>query len=225
MKKLILLLVVLAVGVPGFTQTKIGYVNVEYIIVKHPSIKSIQSELQVERENYEKMIMDKEKELQALQEKVQNEAVPLSERQYAQQELQLKYGQYQERLKAIDENLALKQEELMAPIYDSLQKSIDAVAKQNNYDYILSEGANGTPTILYSKNKSDNITVKVLEYMKIPVSEADKNDILNINTPNSTTNKPTTTTTNTTNNTTAPKTNTTTTPKTTTSQKTPVKSR
>lgn len=56
--------------------------------------------------------------------------------------------------KSADEDLKAKSSELYQPIREKMQKAIDEVATENNYDYIL-DAAFGN--IVFAKNPEDNI--------------------------------------------------------------------
>jgi len=60
--------------------------------------------------------------------------------------------------KSADEDLKAKSSELYQPIREKMQKAIDEVAAENNYDYII-DAAFGN--IVFAKNPEDNILLLV----------------------------------------------------------------
>jgi len=63
--------------------------------------------------------------------------------------------------------LFTKQNELMKPIQDRIFKVIEEIAQEEEYDYVLDKS--GEILMMYAKKEHD-ITTKVLERLKTPVS-------------------------------------------------------
>ena len=60
----------------------------------------------------------------------------------------------------------------MQPIIEKIQGTIDEVAKEKNYDYVLLKSIQGTPFMLYAKNEDNDLTSAVLTKLGVTVTEA-----------------------------------------------------
>jgi len=176
MKKLSLILVLLTVGFfAAKAQTKIGYTNVELILVYMPETqemekklatmeKKIQEQLQIKQQYYQQKAMEF---LEA------QESGSLTDAQLgvAQQELQKLQGEVQQGLQLAEQQLMKKRMELLTPIQQKMQGAIDAVATENGYTYILNNAmGSGIPTILHG-NESKDCTEQIAAKLGIETGE------------------------------------------------------
>src|SRR5690606_21099188 len=70
------------------------------------------------------------------------------------------------------QTIAEKQESLIRPLVEKVNKAVDEVAKENGYTYILNgdTGKVGNPVILYSGSKETDITDLVLKKLGVTVT-------------------------------------------------------
>lgn len=170
MKKLVVLLFLLTAFTSAFAQVqqKIGYVDTQIILTQYPaaikassdlenlairwraSIDSMTVEIQTDYDSYQKqqatMTPEKQREIQQQL---------LVKDQRLQQFNQQKFGQGGE--------LALKQEELMAPIREKIYAAIEAVGESEGMQFVFDKA--GDVLLLYADPNYD-LTFKVLDKLK-----------------------------------------------------------
>jgi len=164
------LVLAIIVSTSAFSQAslKIGYADVDYIFSEMPEArqvekeleahsKQIQNRLEAKYSDYQKRVQDYEKEAQKMLPEVREDV----ERELMQ--LQRDIQKFQQDAQG---SIQRKQTELMQPIYEKVGKNIEAVAKENNFTYILSTGVGGLDVILYADQDND-ISDMVLKKMGI----------------------------------------------------------
>lgn len=179
MKRLTLTLtIIMAMAMGGFAQDdaayKIGYVNIEFIVTKHPDYKKAESEIKTYRSQLQKELQNRGKELQELEQKIRDGqgSLPKSVLKGYEEDYQYKMQQIQVKQSNYEMDLMEKQEELLTPIIDDIQEKVDEVAEEKNYNYILTHSINGSQNVVYAKNpERDNITFLVLEKLGVDVDE------------------------------------------------------
>lgn len=178
MKKL--LLVVGLIGFATFAKSqdkplKIGYTNVDYLIASMPESKQIESELKTYKDQLDKQLELKVKEFREKYDSYEKGASMMTDviRADKEKELQDLNGQIEAFQKNAEQSMQEKQQKLMKPVLEKIQKAIDDVAVENAFTYILSsDGAMGqVPIILYGQD-SLNVSDLVLKKMGVtPPSE------------------------------------------------------
>ena len=163
MKKLILLITVSIFTTICFSQTKIGYINYEEVIAEMPEYKKAMSELETyanEKRVYIENLMAegraKAQEFQAnmdsyddLKKQSEYTAIQQFEQRIVQAE-QVAQQQFDE-----------KQQEVLKPILEKMNKAVEDVAKKNGYITII-DGS-----ILRYSSEENNITVLVKKQLGI----------------------------------------------------------
>lgn len=132
----------------SFAELKIGYINSEMIFTEYEGTKLAQEKFNKEVAKWEQDASKKQKELKDLKEQLDKQSLLLSAerkkeledslntKMVAYQEfLQQKFGQKGEALS--------KNEELTKPILERIQKIIDKIAADENYDFIFDARAGG----------------------------------------------------------------------------------
>jgi outer membrane protein len=170
MKKALLLpFLTLVIGVTSvFGQSKIGYVQYDYVLALMPEISTIQTKLEEKGKTYESLINEKKTEMSQIEQLVENtpnldetiKEAKVRRYQNLQQEIQ-------EFAYSAQEKLEIAEVELMKPVYDKLNTTIADVAKVKGFDYILSDNNPGGFIVVYAKNETDNITKAVMEKLAI----------------------------------------------------------
>lgn len=155
MKKILFLVVaVLALGFNADAQKKLGYLNSQELLSAMPEYKQVS-------DSFEAYMTQLESDMKFFADEYQNKIADYqkNEKTWSQtikeqkgkeiMELEKKIQEFQEtsQVKAQE-----KQAALVKPLLDKIQKAIDAVGKENNFDYIYNETA-----LLYAKD-SENIT-------------------------------------------------------------------
>jgi len=133
---------------------KFGYVNSSEILAAMPSMKAAESNLEALQKQLQKqgqnMVQKFQTDLQALQEKAA--AGELTPKQ--QQEESAKMEKRQQDIGSFEQkmitDLQEKRAELLKPIYDSINTAIEAVAKENGYQFIFDQ-----QVLLYGEEAAD----------------------------------------------------------------------
>ncbi|SHI31248.1 periplasmic chaperone for outer membrane proteins Skp [Hymenobacter daecheongensis DSM 21074] len=146
---------------------KIGYTSVEYVLSQMPESKQIESDLKAYSSQLEAQLKSKYSDYQTKAEAYQKGASTMTEVVRADKEKELTglQGSIQEFQRSADQSLQQKQQTLLKPALDKLQKTIDVVAEENGYTYVLnSDGA--SPVLLHGPKDGD-ISDLVLKKMGI----------------------------------------------------------
>ncbi|WP_337043202.1 OmpH family outer membrane protein [Emticicia sp. 17c] len=179
------------VGIAAKAQQKIGYTNVDYILNNLPDAKDIENKLKTEKAQYDKLLQEKAADLQKKYEDYQKNASTMSPviRADREKELQTLNNAIQEFQQTSEGALQQKQQQLLAPVLDKIDKTIKDVAKENGYVYVFNTDAGpGTTPILLVAPDSDNISELV--FKKLGVPSPAKNAAGNTATPAATTTAP-----------------------------------
>ncbi|MEZ4857193.1 MAG: OmpH family outer membrane protein [Flavobacteriaceae bacterium] len=152
----------------SFGQTKVGTIDVDFILSKMPELEGVQKQVETYTKGLE---ADLQKKMKALEDGVaiykQNEA------NYTINQKKVK----QDSLLAIENDVAkfqqngnqlilLKQEEYMRPLYDKVGKALEKVAADGAYTQVLLRNND----VVYVDNRFD-LTIAVLKEMGIEVKE------------------------------------------------------
>ncbi|TYZ12465.1 OmpH family outer membrane protein [Hymenobacter lutimineralis] len=149
---------------------KIGYTNVDYVLSQMPESKQIESQLKDYSTQLENQLKAKYQEYQTKGEAYQKGAATMAEpvRADKEKELQSLQQSIQEFQRNAEASVQQKQQALLKPVLDKLQKNIDAVADENGYAYVLNSDAGyGTTPILLHGPKDGDISDLVLKKMGI----------------------------------------------------------
>lgn len=149
---------------------KIGYTNVDYILQNLPAAKDIQTKLATEKAQYDKIYGEKVAEFQKAYEDYQKNSASMSAVIRADKEKSLnnKQGEIQEFQQNSEVALGRKQQELLAPVMDKIQKAIDDVAKEAGYTYVLNSDAGyQSAVVVLVAPESDNITNLVFKKLGV----------------------------------------------------------
>jgi outer membrane protein len=166
-------------GVSANAQLKVGYTNIDYLLSVHPDAKVIQDKLSTEKTQYDKLLQDKIAEFQKNYQEYQEKSASMSPVIRADKEkyLQNRQGEIQEFQQTSETTLQRKQQELLAPLLDKIQKAIDDVAKENGYTYVFNSDAGpGTTPIVLVAPDQDNISNLVFDKLGVarPAATPDK---------------------------------------------------
>lgn len=178
MKKLILIpILTLLVGATSvFAQSKIAYVQYDYLIGLMPELDEVQAKLEEKQKGYEAIIAEKKNEMGQIESLIQNnpnmdETIKEAKiRRYQSIQMELQEFAYK-----AQEKMNLAEVELMKPVYDKLDKAIKEVALAKGYDYVLSDNNQGGFVVLFAKNESDNLTKAVMEKLGLKADVAPTN--------------------------------------------------
>lgn len=154
-------------------QERIGYVNPQAILQKMPEMKAVQQRMQNFVEQKQKELAKQENALQNQITEFQQRQGVISEEARAKEEERL--GQLQAKLqqarRQMQREIQQKQQELVGPLYQEINKSIQAVASDMNLSYVLNTTTStGDLIILYASEEAQqkyDITSEVMEQLGI----------------------------------------------------------
>jgi outer membrane protein len=149
---------------------KIGYTNVDFILNSLPDAKDIDSKLKTEKAQYDKLLQDKLADFQKKLDDYQKNGQTMSAVIKADREKELQNGQQaiQEFQQNSESALSQKQQQLLAPVLDKIDKAIKEVAKEAGYTYVFNTDAGqGSTPILLAAPDSDNISDLVFKKLGV----------------------------------------------------------
>ncbi|MBL7764507.1 MAG: OmpH family outer membrane protein [Chitinophagaceae bacterium] len=139
MKKLSIILSLLAVSVFSFAQQKIGYINSEELVLSMPEAKKADAEISAYAKTFQDQLQGMQKELETKYKAYEAGVKTMSEamkdvKEKELQDLQNRIGSTQQ---SAEEKVAAKRQELLKPITEKADGAIQAVAKEKGYTFIL----------------------------------------------------------------------------------------
>jgi len=157
-KALLGVALVCALVVPAAAQeTKIGVVNLQVIVERAPQTKAVMDALREEFAPREREILAKQKEIEALQAKVQKDLAVMgeTERRNAEKNLRDLQRDFTRLRSEYQEDSNLRRNEEFGVLQRSVIKEVQDYAEQQGYDLIVGDG------VLYVSS-AINITEEVL---------------------------------------------------------------
>ncbi|MDX1904576.1 MAG: OmpH family outer membrane protein [Thermonemataceae bacterium] len=154
----------------GFAQMKIGYFDYGYVIMQLPEAKAADADLKAYSEKLQKDLKVKEGELRAKYERLvkEGEKMAAPTREALTKEIETGQQQLQEFQQKAEADVMKKQEQLLRPINEKLEKTLQAVAKENGFTYVLRK-----ETLLYEpEDKTLDVSTLVLKKLGITPAPA-----------------------------------------------------
>ncbi len=144
-KRNILVLSVFVMGLGMITainvsaQLKLGYVDVQRVLVTDEEAVAAQEKLEEERQAAVEELQRMEEEFNESYEALNQQSLLLSEekRQERQQELNNMYVEMQQYQQDKEQELVDRQTELMEPIYDKINAALRVIRDRDGYDFIF----------------------------------------------------------------------------------------
>ena len=166
MNKLSKCLIILTVALGATTTVvaddyKIGVVNSLQLMEQSPQAAAMKAQLQKEFEPTNREIIVMQKKLKEDEDRLTKDSAIMSESERSKLERDI-IGQRRELKRKQDQfrdDVNFRQNEEITKIQKVIIKAVQTVAKENNYDIVLSDG------VIFASNKV-NITGKVIEYLK-----------------------------------------------------------
>jgi outer membrane protein len=151
---------------PCLAELKMGFISSEEIFERYQGTKEAQEKFNKEVAAWEQEASERQKEIREMKDQLEKQSLLLSSERKTeieeklkqkmveyQQFLQEKFGQQGDAIK--------KNEELTKPIIGRINKIIEKIAKEENYDFIFDTRAGG---VVYAK-KAYNLTDRVLNQL------------------------------------------------------------
>lgn len=152
---------------------KIGYTSVEYVLSQMPERKQIESDLKTYSSQLEAQMKSKQTDFQTKLDAYQKGGTTMTAVVKADKEKELQGLQQglQEFQSTAQQSLQQKQQSLLSPALDKIQKTIDQVATENGYTYVLNSDAGSSPILLHGPKDGD-ISDVILKKMGITPTAA-----------------------------------------------------
>lgn len=158
---------------------KIGSANIEFILSNLPETKQIENDLKTYEKQLNTQLESKyaeyQRKLEEYQKGVSSGLMPEAVKADKEKELLAMQQSIQDFEKSAQDDMQRKQMTMLEPVLEKVQTSIDKVAAANGFTYIFSTHADfgGSAIILYSKNKDqDDISTLVLKDMGVTLPAA-----------------------------------------------------
>ncbi len=166
MKKIIFLIITILVSI-SFSETKIGYIDSQVIMSEYEDVRQVQVELEKEQKRLQTVYEKKLVSLDSLRTAYETGKIILSEQKKTQMqnEIVLKEQEIQKwQLEYFgpEGELYKLQNQLLAPILNTIDSVIRKIGEERSYDYIF-DAVQGS--IVYALD-SHNLTSDVLEALK-----------------------------------------------------------
>ena len=146
---------------------KIAYTSVQYVLSQMPESKQIESELKTYSGQLEAQLKSKTTDFEAKVKRYQDGSGTMTDIVKADTEKDLSTQQrsIQEFRGNAEQSLQQKQQTLLKPALEKLQKTIDAVADENGFTYVLN--SDGDSPLLLHGPKDGDISDLILKKMGI----------------------------------------------------------
>lgn len=147
---------------------KIGYTDVQYVLSQMTESKQIESELKTYNDQLGAQLKSKSTEFETKVKDYQQKSGTMTEvvKADTEKELQRLQQSIQEFQRTAEQSLQQKQQTLLKPALDKLQKNIDLVADENGFTYVFNSDGGGSPLLLHAPKDGD-ISDLVLKKMGI----------------------------------------------------------
>jgi outer membrane protein len=124
---------------------KIGYINSQSILADAPGAKEAQAQFDTDMQSYKAEVQQMATELENLVKQYETQQAMLSPaaKQTREADIRGKQQAYQERLAAIDQRAAQRQQELVQPVMDRINQVIEAFRAEQGYSLIFDVSAGG----------------------------------------------------------------------------------
>src|SRR4051812_8700670 len=156
----------LALGAPRMVhaQGKIGYVNSQNILAEAPGAKEAQTKFDAEMGTYKDEVQKLQTELEGLVKQYDQQQAMLSPsaKQQRQADIQTKQKAYQDRLAAIDQTAGKRQQELVQPVMDKINKIIETIRSEGSYAVIFDVASGG----VVAADPGLDLTAEVIRRLK-----------------------------------------------------------
>ncbi len=165
-----LLMLVLFVAPMSLAAQKFAHFDYTLVMQSMPAVKAAQAELETIGKQYQDELAGMEKEIQTKIEKYQNEIndqTPENIRTRRMQEIQEMQQRFQQasedNQKAYNETASKK----MQPLIQKVMDTVNTVAKEGNYIYIIDKTASQSAGVFINEAISEDVTKKVMDKLGI----------------------------------------------------------
>lgn len=147
---------------------KVGYMNPQEVLNQLPERADIEQKLNELVQEKRAELSERTSNFQQAVASYQENSASMSEAQRSQREEELatQEEELREFQQSIQQEIQQRRSELMAPIYNRMDRAINAIAENMDLDFVLNEATGfGETIIYYSSEQRLNITQQVLNRM------------------------------------------------------------
>lgn len=138
--------------------TRIGYIDMEYILENVSDYKEAKAQLELKAQKWKQEIETKKLDINKLKESLKAERTLLTKELIDERETEIKFLEtemmdYQQKQFGVDGNLMHQKAGLAKPIQDQVFTAVQDIAEAKNYDFIFDKSSD--LTMLFSNKKFD----------------------------------------------------------------------
>lgn len=154
--------------VTGFAQSKVGTIDVDYIISQMPELSSVQKQIEDYGNGLDANLRKKLTEYQTAIDKYKTDEVSLTinQKKGRQDSILAMENDIQKFQQNGSQLIVLKQEEYLKPLYEKIGIALEKIAKAEGYTQVLMRNND----VVYIDNRFD-LTLAVLKELGIEIKE------------------------------------------------------
>lgn len=154
--------------VTGFAQSKVGTIDVDYIISQMPELSSVQKQIEDYGKGLDSNLLNKLAEYQTAIDKYKIDEVSLTinQKKGRQDSIIAMENDIQKFQQNGNQLIVLKQEEYLKPLYEKIGIALEKIAKAEGYTQVLMRNND----VVYIDNRYD-LTLAVLKELGIEIKE------------------------------------------------------
>lgn len=161
MKKTVFILLLLLTSATFFAQTrgtKVGYIDMEYILQNVPEYSEAKNQLELKAQKWKQEIDAKRNEINLLKETLKNERVLLTKELVEEREEEIAFlenelNDYQQKRFGPMGDLVTQKAVLIKPIQDQVFSAVQDIAEAQKYDFILDKSSD--LSVLFANKRYD----------------------------------------------------------------------
>lgn len=139
MKRILLIAAMAFVSVAGFAQNKFAHVNFSELVQLMPEADEARATMTASsneaQETYQAMVEEYQTKMQEYQQKSSTWTQTIREsKENSLMDMQQRIQEFEQN---VQQELSLQQNQLMAPIYDKAQKTVEQLAKEGGYAFVF----------------------------------------------------------------------------------------
>jgi len=154
--------------VTGFAQSKVGTIDVDYIISQMPELSSVQKQIEDYGNGLDSNLLKKLAEYQSAIDKYKTDefSLTINQKKGRQDSIIAMENDIQKFQQNGNQLIVLKQEEYLKPLYEKIGIALEKIAKAEGYTQVLMRNND----VVYIDNRFD-LTLAVLKELGIEIKE------------------------------------------------------
>ena len=177
MKKIALCLLVCLVAATSIQAQKIGWTSADSVARALPEFQQAIAQLRKSSNSYNQELKRKQEEFNRKYQSFVQDAQAGNMLPAIQESREAELQRLNEELKGFEQRanqyIAAERQQLLAPIYNRIEKAIRAEGKAGNYDFIFEQDElRSVPFLVYKSE--DDLTQKIIERLKAQPAASDK---------------------------------------------------